>query len=142
MRIKTILITLVIAFAAGSTWANEQAKDKTAAEASFKQFLSESAKRREAQAKEMYDLKSDLLEAEYKEQQNAIAEINELSQKMKFGDREHNKKLRKQIKEKWKSLKSNRHDGKEKVEELRKKFKQINREHRKKLKNLLGETYD
>jgi len=100
----------------------------------FKSFLEESAKARHAQAEEIYKLKLSLLNKQHEEQKKLIDEINELSLQMKFGDKEHNKKIKKQIKEKWRAMKEDREEQREQVKELRKKFKEENKKRRREFK--------
>lgn len=126
--ILILLLTLPQAFAEDG---------KKLSEEQFKQHLSETAKIRQQQADEMYQLKKALLEEEYKDQKKIIEEINALSLQMKFGDREHNKNLKRKMKEKFKTLKSERKDHREKIKSKREEFKDANKDRRKKIRKMM-----
>ena len=132
MRIHLFLVFFLL-LSANSAFSNDSSTKE------FHAFLESAAKTRLEQAKKMHEIKSDLLDQEYKSQVKMINEINELSLKMKPGDREYNKKIREQIKEKWKAHKEMRKNNIKKIDELRDEFKEVNKERRKKMRKMMGE---
>lgn len=137
--LKIILVTFLVSL---STFTFAQDDMKAEGEAKFKQFLTEAAESRRAQADKMYQLKLELLNQEHSDQKKLIDEINALSMQMEFGDRDHNKKLKGEIKRKWRSMKEVQEKNRGKIEELREKFKKENKDRRLELKKLMRELHD